>query len=271
MRREEVTDDDQVDDEDADVVDDDADLHEGAAELAERVGHQSAIRPGSRGPRVAQHDLDGVFAQNAHDNDGEDAERQPRHLHGSRQRHDPGAYDSGREVEHGTRDGRLVVIIVDVLHKILPLARQQRRPLRPLHRRVLLLSTLRRRARHRCRPCFLTKRANPETTSTFASAHEIAPRVTTTTKKANTLRVWRPDVTDAASRRNVPPSHDATIEVPKRRRSASLNRPSQQQNWKEWQPCRSHAEAVIVAARFLAKNRGQCSKFAATSGNQKLS
>ena len=121
--------DDEVHDEDSEIGDDDAELHWSTADLAIRGAHQVTVRLRSRRPWVAQQNSNGTLAQNPHNYDEEDAQGQAQHLHGGRECHDASPNDGGGQVEHSTRHRGLLVIIVNLFHKVLCLTGQKRRPL----------------------------------------------------------------------------------------------------------------------------------------------
>ena len=110
-----LTDDDHVDDHDADVVDDDAELEEAPAERPEGVAHGSAVGLGARGAAVAHEELDGGVREHRGEHDEDEARGEAEHLHGGRERHDPRADDGGGQVEHRAGEGRAVEVVAAVV------------------------------------------------------------------------------------------------------------------------------------------------------------
>jgi hypothetical protein len=110
-----LTDDDHVDDHDAEVVDDDAELEEPPAERPEGVAHGPAIGLGARGAAVAHEELDGGVREHGGEHDQDEARDEAEHLHGGRERHDARADDGGGQVEHRAGEGRAVEVVAAIV------------------------------------------------------------------------------------------------------------------------------------------------------------
>lgn len=118
------TDDDHVDDHDADVVDDDADLEQPPPHPPERVPHDGAVRRRAGGAAGPDEQLDGGVGEERGEHDRDEPRGEAQHLHRGRQRHDSGPDDGGRQVEH--RAGERGAGELAAAAAALPLRREQR-------------------------------------------------------------------------------------------------------------------------------------------------